>query len=147
MYNVRWKKILILHLMVGVILALLIPTVWHCPVRLLFGFPCPGCGVTRAVLSVLRLDLKAAFQYNPVFPLIILLFLYGIHRQVFRERWKGRWNERLEIVIICVGIAIIIGTYGYRLAAQNSPVMEICPEKGLIPEVFRGICRFWREME
>ena len=33
----------------------------------LTGLKCPGCGNTRAALSLLRLDFSAAFFYNPMF--------------------------------------------------------------------------------
>lgn len=33
----------------------------------LTGLQCPGCGNTRAALSLLRLDFSAAFNYNPMF--------------------------------------------------------------------------------
>lgn len=39
----------------------------------LTGFQCPGCGNTRAALALLRLDVAAAFGYNPLF---LLEFLY-----------------------------------------------------------------------
>lgn len=40
-----------------------------CLFRLVTGFQCPGCGNSRAVLALLRLDLQAAFGYNYLFPL------------------------------------------------------------------------------
>lgn len=137
----RWKKILAQHLGIAVLLAVLILTVWHCPVRLLFGVPCPGCGVTRAVLSVLRLDLPGAFAYNPAFPLIILLFLHGIHREVLVRKAGKRWNVKIEAAVVTVFVVIIIGIYLFRLIRQDSPVMEICPENGLITRLFRILCR------
>ena len=30
------------------------------------GFPCPGCGMTRAFFSLLRLDIAAAWRYHPL---------------------------------------------------------------------------------
>lgn len=33
----------------------------------LTGLQCPGCGNSRAALALLRLDLTAAFGYNPMF--------------------------------------------------------------------------------
>lgn len=33
------------------------------------GWQCPGCGNSRAALALLRLDLKAALEYNLLFPL------------------------------------------------------------------------------
>lgn len=36
-----------------------------CPFHLLTGLDCPGCGVTRMCLALLRLDLSAAWAANP----------------------------------------------------------------------------------
>ncbi len=35
-----------------------------CPIKLVTGLWCPGCGVTRMCLSLLRLDLVGAWQAN-----------------------------------------------------------------------------------
>lgn len=43
-----------------------------CVVKNLFGVSCFGCGLTRGFIAVLRLDFKAAFEYNV---LSVLLFL------------------------------------------------------------------------
>ena len=37
-----------------------------CLFKLIFKIPCPGCGMTRAALSVLRLDFLSALYYNPL---------------------------------------------------------------------------------
>lgn len=37
-----------------------------CPYRLLTGWACPGCGLTRAAHYVLHADLSTAFAYNPL---------------------------------------------------------------------------------
>lgn len=43
------------------------------------GFYCPGCGVTRMLFALLKLDFYQAFRYNPfVFLLIIFYLLYKI---------------------------------------------------------------------
>ena len=36
-----------------------------CPFYTVTGLQCPGCGVNRMCLSLLRLDFGAAWQYNP----------------------------------------------------------------------------------
>lgn len=62
------------------------PTSWlevgrpsFCLIKALTGRPCPGCGMTRAVSSVLHGDFKKAWRYNklvvPVFPLLFYLWL------------------------------------------------------------------------
>ncbi|MDR2801840.1 MAG: DUF2752 domain-containing protein [Prevotellaceae bacterium] len=47
-----------------------------CPFYLLTGFQCPGCGSQRAIHSLLHLDFKQAFLYNPL--LIPALLLVGL---------------------------------------------------------------------
>jgi len=47
----------------------LLPALTHvphiCVVRLLFHVPCPGCGVTHAILAIAHLRLAAAWRSNP----------------------------------------------------------------------------------
>jgi hypothetical protein len=35
-----------------------------CPIAILFGFPCPACGLTRAGISFLTAHFSTAFQMN-----------------------------------------------------------------------------------
>ena len=88
-------RVILLH--AGVLAAFFVMAawIWHCPIRLLFGVPCPGCGTTRACLSVLKLRIPEAFAYQPVFFLNVLLFLYGIHRNIIR-RYAVKKRTALE---------------------------------------------------
>ena len=50
-----------------------------CPARLLLGIPCPGCGLTRATVLLLKGDIHGSLLCNPfLLPLLAggLLFLY-----------------------------------------------------------------------
>ena len=40
-----------------------------CPLRLITGWECPGCGNSRAALSLMRGDIRAALGFNLLFPL------------------------------------------------------------------------------
>ncbi len=42
-----------------------------CPLKLSTGVPCPTCGATRAVLSLLRGELGLAFRLHPLIPLVV----------------------------------------------------------------------------
>lgn len=137
-------KVIGMHGGMILILLVLAPFVWHCPMRLLFGIPCPGCGTTRACLAMLHLDVAAAFGYHPVFFLNVLLFWYCVHRNIIRRNWIARgyiWNERLELIVSCLGIAVILAVYVVRLVRQDSPVMEIRLEEGVI---FQAAEIVWR---
>ena len=35
-----------------------------CPIRAIIRIPCPGCGSTRAILSLLKFDFAGYFHYN-----------------------------------------------------------------------------------
>lgn len=37
-----------------------------CPVKIFAGFPCPGCGTTRAALALADFDFAAAFAVSPL---------------------------------------------------------------------------------
>lgn len=48
-----------------------------CPIKFVTGVSCAGCGMTRAWLSVFRLDLSAAWHLHPLFwtvPVVVVLF-------------------------------------------------------------------------
>lgn len=47
-----------------------------CLIYQITGFQCAGCGLTRALAAVVRLDLSAAFAYNPIWPLYAVYFLW-----------------------------------------------------------------------
>jgi hypothetical protein len=52
------------------------PTV--CPFKLLTGFPCPGCGTTRAVAALLDGRLSDSIGFNPLGATFVLAaFLWG----------------------------------------------------------------------
>ena len=58
--------------------AILASGVVICPVAIIAQQPCPACGLTRASLSLLRLDLHHAFELHPlVFVVLPLLALWA----------------------------------------------------------------------
>jgi Protein of unknown function (DUF2752) len=46
-----------------------------CPFRALTGYPCPGCGMTRAFSAIGHGELWRAVRYNPFSPLLFLAAL------------------------------------------------------------------------
>jgi len=66
----------------AVALALVFTGNWRCPVRLATGYPCPGCGMTRATLQALSGHFREATAWHPlvwvVVPLIAAYFVVEI---------------------------------------------------------------------
>lgn len=48
-----------------------------CMLHKVTGLQCPGCGLSRAIAAVVRLDFAAAFGYNHLWPLYAAYFLWG----------------------------------------------------------------------
>ena len=80
-----------------------------CPVRLITGLQCPGCGISRMLMSLVRLDLKAAFQYNPVVLLTMPIILFCVIRSDIDyirtgrnslDRYQPVWIAELVILLI-----------------------------------------------
>ena len=62
----------------------------NCPFHKITGLYCPGCGITRCILSILKLDFYQAFRYNPLvfimLPFIILYFCYKLYIALFNKK-------------------------------------------------------------
>lgn len=72
---------------------------YKCPFYSLFNIPCPGCGMTRAYKSLLLLNIQAAFEYHPLFPLPLLAVIY----QLFHKKVNiGKKNEGIVLIIILI---------------------------------------------
>ncbi len=72
-----------------------------CPMVVITGFPCPGCGLTRAGVRLLRLDFAGAFQIHPfIYPIVVCLGILGWNRYI-RNRRMGTGLKLLS-AIICI---------------------------------------------
>lgn len=48
---------------------------YECPYRKFFHIYCPGCGTSRMIKALFRLDIYQAFRYNPLMFIIIVILL------------------------------------------------------------------------
>ena len=74
-----------------------------CVWNFFFGFPCPGCGITRAYIAFFSGDFCTAFKYNFMFFSVPVIFLYILY--------DGRIFKRkiVDIVILSlVGLGFFI---------------------------------------
>lgn len=84
-----------------------------CLFRFLFHLPCPTCGVTRALLSLLRLDIVSYCFYNamavPLCAAVILMY-YGTVK-------KKKGPITISIIILIVNLLYFF----YRLSSHLIP--------------------------
>ena len=62
------------------------------------GIPCPGCGMTRALRALLRLDFAAAFGYHPLIFSMPYVFCYLLLPM------EGPIHRRILAVIGVIGV-------------------------------------------
>ena len=66
-----------------------------CGFRLITGFECPGCGLTRGMMEFLRGELSAAMTHHPLTPLCFALALFVTAICLWDFATRGRAFERL----------------------------------------------------
>ncbi len=79
-----------------------------CPIALLTGVPCPGCGMTRAASALLRGNVDLALDYHPLIPLLVVLVVGGWVWSLLRRAGKVEPipNRVLNLVLIGTGVSL-----------------------------------------
>ena len=78
-----------------------------CPIKLTTGLPCPGCGLTRACFSLLRLDFAGAFFWHPLCFLVPPLGLMFIFKDT--SRGSRFWHStRLMAALTAACLAVYV---------------------------------------
>lgn len=83
-----------------------------CPIRLVTGFKCPGCGVTHMCAALLRLDISAAFAANPMVlllsPVLAAVFLPAFWGYLKNGRFRLGRVQNIA-VWICILLLLVFG--------------------------------------
>lgn len=112
--------LIILALMVILLGYYEINKVYHVGIPCLFykitGYKCPGCGITRALFSLIKGDIKQAIYYNKILmlmlPFIAIYFGYKSYLYVMAIRGNKKIEKALNIwACILLVIAIMYGVF------------------------------------
>lgn len=95
-----------------------------CPIRLLTGISCAGCGLTRAYKALLQLDVAGAFYYHPLF------FLVPVAGGVMLT--KKRMPRGIYKGVILTIIAAFVIVYIIRLFSADGSVVVFEPENNIV---------------
>jgi len=86
-----------------------------CWIRALSGFPCPGCGSTRAMVEICRGDIKTALEYHPLIFVSIAIIAFYIITIVFKINLAAK-SETKWMKIFSWGFVILyVGTFITRM--------------------------------
>ena len=101
-----------LLLVFGPLLLTLATEVTVCPSAAIARIPCPGCGLTRAALQLLRGDLTRAMDLNPLAPVVVPLLggaaAYAALRYLVRGRVDAsRWGAGVILVTSMIALTVV----------------------------------------
>ena len=87
-----------------------------CPFYNLFKIPCPGCGLTRSMLALFRLDIKESINANVLgIPLLIFFLIYGILLGLGKESILDKFFKNNKRIVISLSLMILGITYYFNL--------------------------------
>jgi hypothetical protein len=112
--------------------AVLIAVGATCPIKYVTGISCPGCGMSRAMGALLRLDFSAAAYYHPLSfampPVAVgMLFTHATRR------------HRAFSALLYGTAGALVAVYLYRLLLLEQGVVVAAPQNGLIARALRSI--------
>ena len=102
-----------------------------CPIKFVTGISCAGCGMSRAWISVLRGDLREAWNYHPLFWTIPPAAAVWFIRQ--------RFNKKMLNISLFIFAAIFVIVYVYRLLDPADEIVVFAPWEGVIGRMLSSI--------
>lgn len=91
-----------------------LPWLPGCPFRALTGWPCPGCGMTRALLALGQLRLADAVAAHPLAPALLVAMIAFLAR-------RPRRRLAVRAPLPQLGLALVVVVWGVRLANDLVP--------------------------
>ncbi len=90
----------------------------YCPIRHFTGIPCPGCGMSRAAMSLLHLNWQGYVYNNPALIPCVAAIFFLIHRDT---KMLSKLHKFLVDGIIFAGFGFTAVTYLIRLIFFDIP--------------------------
>ncbi len=130
-----WLPKLIIAAVVAAAIALMSMTGIGCPIRFLFGIPCPGCGTTRACAAALHGDFIEALRWQPLFPIAVPGFIY-----IALGEYPLFGSVRRETVFCILAGVLLLAVYIARMFfAERLGLHPIEPGEGVVLKLFHRI--------
>jgi hypothetical protein len=85
-----------------------------CPFKMLTGFPCPGCGITKSLVYFYEGDMYKSFSYHILGPFVIVFALLTIivlsAELITKKEYFTKWFYSRKLAY---GLAIFLGAYHF----------------------------------
>ena len=118
-----WVAIALLTAAAGLFGFRLSGGLWQCPFRRYVGLDCIGCGASRAMDALFRLDFLEAFRYNPFFLLALAAFLVWLvlfTQNAFSKKYRPPFSRQPALrLLIVIGVLLLV-----FLVVRNLPFYQ-----------------------
>ncbi len=81
---------------------------WQCPIRATLGIPCPGCGLSRAIVAIAHGDWQKALIIHAFAPIAIVAFAIVLVATFLPKSTRIRLGNSLENIERQSGIAALL---------------------------------------
>ncbi len=98
----------VIYYLITTTTGLIIPCVFH----YVTGFYCPGCGVTRMCISIIKLDFYKAFRSNPLLFVLLPVLAAIMLKQSYDNVRYGKLRHKKFMTVIGIILIIILLIFG-----------------------------------
>jgi hypothetical protein len=98
-----------------------------CPLKLIVGFPCAGCGMVRALLLVIQFRFAEAYAMHPGIYAVLITFVLFIILRYFTDA-DPKWIK----IAVLVTLVFLIALYIYRLFTSFGTEPLVINENALL---------------
>jgi hypothetical protein len=89
---------------------------FSCTIKSLTGYECPGCGMQRAFIALLKGDLASSFAYNPSLIPFLITILFTISHLIL----KYKNGARMVVILFSSTVAVMVGQFIIKLILKNN---------------------------
>lgn len=86
-----------------------------CYLYKIFGIQCPGCGMQRSIVELLRGELMASLKLYPATIPMFLMFVFLI----LHLKFKFKNGALILKVLFIFTVTIVVGKYIYKIVTNN----------------------------
>lgn len=95
-----------------------------CLINNLFHFPCPGCGMTRSFILLLKGHFIEALKYNFILPIVLVIYVaiivWNIEDYKSKKHTFEDFTKKYKAIIITIAVILTLIQW---IANLNNPLL------------------------
>ena len=105
----------------------ILPT--FCPFRLLTGYPCPGCGISRSIGALIQGNVSLSLSLHPLGLLVFFVFIIFMtnpdYLAAFGKRFNYFFNSKPNSIRISLSLITLLLLWIWNLTRWDSVLLVL----------------------